>query len=178
MPGVRCWALLSSAGSVFWELWKIWQLCGGDHSSQGFLWLLRSLSGKKKLSALEIEQSSPALSRAAGDSCQGLCPVAFWVSPRMETTQPLWATCHTVQPPITVKDVFLMSFLICTFCLHFFHWAALREIWLHHIYPPWSHQEFVHMDGKPWSLLQKNLSQLSQALLAARRCCQTINGGI
>lgn len=88
--------LLGFAGSTFWGLWKIphlnaalWQpaLGRGEHSPQGFLWLLGSLSGRESLSALEIGQSSLARnSQVLSISNE-------------KTAEPLWATRHTVQPP-------------------------------------------------------------------------------
>ena len=32
-------------------------------------------------------------------SSSGTCPAEFWASPRMETTQPRWATCADIWPP-------------------------------------------------------------------------------
>lgn len=45
--------------------------------------------------------SHPAALLRAGSAragSLGLCPVASWISPRMETPKPLWATCSGVWP--------------------------------------------------------------------------------
>jgi len=86
--------VLGFAGSMFWGLCKIpdlnealWQPapCGGEHCPQGLLRLLGSLSGRERLSALEIGQSNPSLSRAVGHRA-----TSSWVlSISKETAQPL-----------------------------------------------------------------------------------------
>lgn len=61
-----------------------------------------------------------------------------------------------------------MQCVVCARCLYFFPWAPARGVWLHHIYPPWPHQEFVHTDENPSSLLQTEPRRLSQLLPAVR----------
>lgn len=51
--------------------------------------------------------------------CPGCCPVRFWISPRMNTPQPDWATQSSVWPPSNKKSlhVFMYNFLFWNFLL-------------------------------------------------------------
>ena len=60
------------------------------------------------------------------------CPNNFWISPRRETPQPLWATCDSAQSPSQQKSVSWCSDRTCcvsvfAHCLLSFHWALGAE---------------------------------------------------
>lgn len=67
---------------------------------------------------------TPAQAGSSRSSCPGLCPVGCWVSPKMETLDPIWATCASpwVTLPHSEKCVLWCSegtfcVSICPYCL-------------------------------------------------------------
>lgn len=65
--------------------------------------------------------------------CSGLCPVRLWMFLRMETPQPVWVACPSLQPSSQWK-AFSYTFYRCIWiwahCLLSFHSTLLRGIWL------------------------------------------------
>lgn len=84
--------------------------------------------------------------------CSGSRPVRLWMFLRMDSPQPVWADCPSLQPPPWWK-VFSYTFYhciwICAHCLLSFHSTLLRGVCvLYH-----SHQVFMHTGKIPLSLL-------------------------
>lgn len=64
-------------------------------------------------------------------SCQGLWPIRFLISPRMETSQPSWATCASAQLPSQEQSVSgcldeASCISACALCLRSCLWAPLK----------------------------------------------------
>lgn len=78
------------------EFQEIW-LCnrgggGGEANFSSANGIQNSWGWRAPPAALFKAHSNPA-------GCPGLCPIGFWVSPRMKTPQPLLAVCDSVWPP-------------------------------------------------------------------------------
>lgn len=75
-----------------------------------------------------------------------------WLSPKMETLQPPWATCSSNWPLSQLKKKGFPSsngISICVCCLLSFHWAPVRRASLSSLFP----QLFIHIDEiHPWAL--------------------------
>lgn len=129
-------------------------------------WLRESHNNWGWTAPMEIMQSnSSALKGPGRTSCSGLYPVGFWMSPRMETLHPSWATCLTI---FIVKKLFSCPLLqIVTTAFHPVTWYYLEEFDLTS-FAPSLHQVFTHF-GKILpepSFLEARQSQLSQPFLS------------
>ena len=65
----------------------------------GNAWLFHRITEWLRLAGTcgnHLGQPPPLKARCPTAGCSGLCPVRFRVSSRMETLQPLWATCSSV----------------------------------------------------------------------------------
>lgn len=95
----------------------------------------------------------------------GLCPFGVWISPRMETPQPLWVIYFSVMTTLTERKIFHLFELISCIsgCIHhllFFAWSPteknLRKMFNSHI------RYLYALVRYPMRLLQAEQFQLSQ----------------
>lgn len=108
---------------------------------------------------LEVNWSN--LSAQAGSpkvGCPGPCLDCFRVSLKMETLQPLQATCAHAQSPPCVT--------VCAHCLLSSHWAALKRTWLHLLFYPLFKLLYTLM-RLAWAFFTEH-SQLSQLFFHRR----------
>jgi len=95
-------------------------------------------------------------------SCPGLCPDGFWPFPRLETPQPLCATCASAWSPSQLRSVSLCSdrssYSVCAHCLLSCHWTPSS------LHPPFRYL-YTLMRPRKHSLLQARQPQLSQLFL-------------
>lgn len=66
------------------------------------IYLMFAFHGIKEWFMLEETSGDDLVQPEAGRiraGSSGTCPVEFWASSRMETTQPQWATCSNIWPP-------------------------------------------------------------------------------
>lgn len=82
---------------------------------------------------LEVILSSPGPPTTC---CPGPCPDSFLVSPRMKTSQPLWAICASAWSPSQWKCISWWSdgsscVSVCAHGLLSCHWGSLKGAWLH-----------------------------------------------
>lgn len=102
-------------------------------------------------------------SRAGGSE---LWPGMFWIPPRMETSQPLWATSSNVHSPSDEKKIIIKINIIyiyilclssiscmsiCSHCLLSFHCVPLIRVWLHLLYIPSLPQVKCTWLRAPWA---------------------------
>ena len=86
--------------------------------------------------ALEVVWSnSPAQARPPEAGWPGPCPGSFLISSRMESPQPLSATCASAWSPPQWKNVFwcvegTSCVSVCAHCFWSCHWAPLKRAWL------------------------------------------------
>lgn len=90
--------------------------------------------------SLEIIQSNhiPSPAGSATVDWSGLCP-KFWVSPRMEMPQSLWAPCTSVWHQRFLLCLHLVSDIpVCAHCLCSCHWEQPRRARLYLLcsFPP------------------------------------------
>lgn len=118
-------ALLLACGNIVNHLcpWLCW---GGSEGVQR--WAAAVCVCEAPLEVTWSNCSAQARSPRAG--CTRLCLVGFWVCLRMETTQPLWATCASTWSPSQEKSVFwcskwTSSVSVCAYCPMSCHWVLV-----------------------------------------------------
>lgn len=131
-------------------------------------WTTWSQKQKCRMAEVDRHLSSPPFCSSretVGVNCSEPWPVGFWMSPRMETLHPSWATCLTI---FIVKKLFSCPLLqIVTTAFHPVTWYYLEEFDLTS-FAPSLHQVFTHF-GKILpepSFLEARQSQLSQPFLS------------
>lgn len=96
-----------------------------------------------------------ALSPTPG--CPALCPLRFWISWGMQTTQPLWTTSSSFGLVYYYDKMKFYCFSISISCHWYCQWAPLRRNWL---LLPRSRQIFINIgkNCKPssarWTVLR------------------------
>lgn len=75
---------LNDLHTGFWGFFVITELL-----QTGWVW---------KITLKVIWSNPPAQVGPPAAGCPGPCPDGFWLSPRREASQPLWATCVSAQP--------------------------------------------------------------------------------
>lgn len=102
---------------------------------------IKELTLERDLCRLVIWYNSSAQRWSLGAGCPGPCPDSFWISAKMETPQPVLATCASAQSTLTMKKCFqlfrqsLIHFLppvlsVCT---------TEKSLSLSSLHPPFRH---------------------------------------